>query len=53
MLFGVGERQAADQTSGTAGAKERLVYLAPLYIWFCFYTSLPHKEERFLCPCYP
>ena len=53
MLFGAGERQAADGTGGTASAKEKLLYLAPLYVWFCFYTSLPHKEERFLCPCYP
>ena len=33
--------------------RSQLVYLAPLYVWFCFYSSLPHKEERFLAPCYP
>jgi alpha-1,2-mannosyltransferase len=39
--------------NAAAGPGMQLVYLAPLYIWFCFYSSLPHKEERFLCPCYP
>ena len=32
---------------------KQLKYLAALYIWFLFFSSLPHKEERFLCPVYP
>lgn len=48
-----GSASAEKQNRGLARPRYQLVYLAPLYIWFCFYSSLPHKEERFLAPCYP
>lgn len=48
-----GRANAKKQTLCVTGCKAQLVYLAPLYVWFCFYSSLPHKEERFLAPCYP
>lgn len=51
MLFGSGS--AAQSQGSVIMARAQLVYLAPLYIWFLFYSSLPHKEERFLAPCYP
>jgi hypothetical protein len=44
---------AAVRRGKSGRSLQQLLYLAPLYIWVCFYSSLPHKEERFLCPCYP
>ncbi len=28
-------------------------YLIPFWLWFTFFTSLQHKEERFMYPLYP
>ena len=30
-----------------------VMYLTPLYVWVAFFSSIAHKEERFLCPVYP
>jgi alpha-1,2-mannosyltransferase len=30
-----------------------LLYVSPFHVWFSFFTSLPHKEERFLFVVYP
>jgi len=30
-----------------------LIYVSPFHIWFTFFTTLPHKEERFLFVVYP
>lgn len=48
-----GSDSTEKQRYGIVRPRVQLVYLAPLYVWFCFYSSLPHKEERFLAPCYP
>jgi alpha-1,2-mannosyltransferase len=31
----------------------RLLYLSPFYVWFVFYSLIPHKEERFMFVIYP
>jgi len=30
-----------------------LIYIIPFYVWFTFFSSLPHKEERFMFLVYP
>jgi alpha-1,2-mannosyltransferase len=30
-----------------------LLYLSPFYLWFIFYSYIPHKEERFMFVVYP
>jgi alpha-1,2-mannosyltransferase len=48
----IGKRLAARPASSVS-CGYGITYLAPLYIWFGFFSSIPHKEERFLCPVYP
>lgn len=31
----------------------RVIYLSPAYLCIAVFASQPHKEERFLVPCYP
>ncbi|KAI9756423.1 MAG: hypothetical protein M4579_003845 [Chaenotheca gracillima] len=30
-----------------------VVFLSPFYLWLAIFTLQPHKEERFMYPCYP
>lgn len=32
---------------------ERIVFLSPAYVALAVFVPQPHKEERFLAPCYP
>lgn len=31
----------------------RLIFLSPCFVWLLVFMNQPHKEERFLAPCYP
>ncbi|KAG2378112.1 hypothetical protein C9374_008734 [Naegleria lovaniensis] len=30
-----------------------IIFVSPFYVWFLFFSSLPHKEERFMFVVYP
>lgn len=33
--------------------RQRLLTVAPFYLWFAIFSLQPHKEERFMYPAYP
>jgi len=33
--------------------KRQVFYVFPFFLWFGFWCAIPHKEERFMFPCYP
>ena len=50
------EGKGEGKGEGSFGRSRQLracVFLSPLYVWFSFFTALPHKEERFLFVVYP
>lgn len=51
FAFAIGSLISLYPRSGTEGWK-RLIFLSPSYIYLAILMSQPHKEERFLAPCY-
>ncbi|KAI9847637.1 MAG: mannosyltransferase [Sclerophora amabilis] len=44
----VGDRALSSQSR-----LRSIVFLSPFYLWLAIFTVQPHKEERFMYPCYP
>lgn len=51
FVFVIGSLIGLYPRDGTERWK-RLIFLSPSYIYLAILTSQPHKEERFLAPCY-
>jgi len=47
-----GEVDDDDNEGGALPAGRLLLLLSGLYVWVCFFSAIPHKEERFMFPVY-
>ncbi|ORC85804.1 putative dolichyl-P-Man:GDP-Man5GlcNAc2-PP-dolichyl alpha-1,2-mannosyltransferase [Trypanosoma theileri] len=48
------QQQQQQQLQSRPVSKSRmLLYISPFFLWFTFWLTVPHKEERFMAPVFP